>query len=189
MDTPIRGERLTLRDFEEKDLEAYRRWLQPGNAWQKTDGPYFPPETPAELEAAFEKMKKRVAGHDLPNPRMFLAIADKGSDALLGRVSSYWECRETRWLCAGIDIYDPARWGKGLGFEAMRLWVDYLFGARPDIVRLDLRTWSGNSGMVRLAGKLGFKLEACFRKARIVDGKYYDALGFGALREEWRPGV
>jgi len=41
-------------------------------------------------------------------------------------------------------------------------------------------------GMIKLARKLGFQQEACFRKARIVDGKYYDGLGFGILREEWK---
>ena len=185
MSIPVCGERVRLRDFEEKDLQLYWRWMQPGNAWQRTDGPYYPPETPQELEAGFAKIKKRVTEKNFPSPRMFLAIADKDTDVLVGRVSSYWECVDTKWLCAGIDIYDQGKWGKGLGYEAMRLWVDYLFGARPDIVRLELRTWSGNRGMVRLAEKLGFRREACFRKARIVDGNYYDALGFGILREEW----
>ena len=45
---------------------------------------------------------------------------------------------------------------------------------------------SGNHGMMRLAEKLGFLQEARFRKARIVRGEYYDGLGYGVLREEWR---
>lgn len=40
--------------------------------------------------------------------------------------------------------------------------------------------------MIKLAGKLGFLREACFRNARIVDGKYYDSLGFGILKSEWQ---
>ncbi len=40
--------------------------------------------------------------------------------------------------------------------------------------------------MMRLATKLGYTLEARFRKARIVKGAYYDGLGYGLLREEWR---
>jgi RimJ/RimL family protein N-acetyltransferase len=40
--------------------------------------------------------------------------------------------------------------------------------------------------MTRLAVKLGYTLEARFRKARIVKGAYYDGLGYGVLREEWR---
>lgn len=100
-------------------------------------------------------------------------------------MSSYWESIETNWLCIGITIYDENQWGKGLGFEALRAWIDYLFETRLELVRLDMRTWSGNQGMVKLALKLGFTQEACFRKARIVKGQYYDSLGFGILREEW----
>jgi putative hydrolase of HD superfamily len=40
--------------------------------------------------------------------------------------------------------------------------------------------------MMRLAEKLGYRQEACFRKARIVDGVHYDGLGYGILCEEWR---
>ena len=38
---------------------------------------------------------------------------------------------------------------------------------------------------MRLAEKLGYQEEARFRKARIVNGEYYDGIGFGILREEW----
>jgi putative hydrolase of HD superfamily len=39
--------------------------------------------------------------------------------------------------------------------------------------------------MMRLAEKLGFLQEACYRQARIVEGKYYDSVGYGILRTEW----
>lgn len=39
--------------------------------------------------------------------------------------------------------------------------------------------------MIKLAKKLGFKEEAVFRMARIVEGEYYDGLGYGILRTEW----
>lgn len=80
---------------------------------------------------------------------------------------------------------NPAAWGHGIGYEALGLWCDYLFKVMPTLARLDLRTWSGNPGMMRLAQKLGYKEEACFRKARIVRGRYYDRPGYGMLREEW----
>ena len=65
------------------------------------------------------------------------------------------------------------------------IWCQYLFTNFTEIVRLDLRTWSGNVGMMKLAEKLGFILEARFRKARIVNGKFYDSIGYGILRTEW----
>lgn len=35
------------------------------------------------------------------------------------------------------------------------------------------------------AEKLGYQLEARFRQARIVNGRHYDGLDYGILREEW----
>ena len=55
----------------------------------------------------------------------------------------------------------------------------------PRLVRLDFRTWSGNHGMQAIGRRLGFREEARFRMARIVDGDYHDGLGFGVLRTEW----
>ncbi|MFN8378228.1 MAG: GNAT family protein [Anaerolineae bacterium] len=83
-------------------------------------------------------------------------------------------------------IFDPALWARGFGFEALGLWTDYLFQNMPELVRLDLQTWSGNPGMMRLAEKLGYQLEGRFRMARIVKNEYYDSMGYGILREEWQ---
>lgn len=184
MNNAIAGKRILLRDWEEKDLPPYWHWRQPGHVWQQFDGPYYQ-ETAEEIKAGFEKLEKQVAERNFPEPRTRLVIADKATDLLIGVVSSYWESIETQWLCAGISLYDEKTWGRGLGKEALGLWVGYLFRARPGLARLDLRTWSGNPGMMRLAEKLGFKLEARFRKARIVNGSYFDSIGYGVLREEW----
>jgi aminoglycoside 2''-phosphotransferase len=40
--------------------------------------------------------------------------------------------------------------------------------------------------MMRLAEKLGFREEARFRDARIVENAYYDSVGYGTLRREWQ---
>ena len=181
----IIGKQLVLRDWIEADLEPLRYWFQPDRAWKKFDAPYYPLEAD-EIPAYIERRRHAILGNVvLPEPRTGLAIADVQTNELLGAVTAYWESIETLWLSIGIIIYNDAHWGRGLGYEAMGLWTHYQFDARPDIARLDLRTWSGNYGMISVARKLGFMLEACFRKARIVDGEYYDSLGFGILREEW----
>jgi len=38
--------------------------------------------------------------------------------------------------------------------------------------------------MIELAKKLGVQKEAEYRKARIVNGKYFDSISYGILREE-----
>ena len=180
----IEGSSIILRDWMSKDIPDFSYWIQPHHKWHDFDGPYYKIN---EIEAA-EKVKvleKKINEGHFSTPRTRLVVADRQTDRLLGTVNSYWESKETNWLCAGITLYDPQTWGRGIGYESLGLWVDYLFHANPNIVRLDLRTWSGNKAMMKLAEKLGFTKEACFRNARIVGNEYYDSIGYGILREEW----
>lgn len=182
----LQGQKILLRDFERDDLPILRHWLLPGHSWQEYDGPYYPLLSPEEITAHIEKIAVRIDESNWANPRQRLVIADEETGELLGQVSRYWISQETDWIAIGIVIYSPEHWGSGRGYEALGLWSDYLFQEMPQIVRLDLRTWSGNQGMMRLAEKLGYQLEARFRRARIVKGQYYDGLGYGVLREEWQ---
>jgi putative hydrolase of HD superfamily len=181
----IESTQISLRDWHLDDLPAWQHWQQPHHQWHRTDGPYYPVPSPAEIETRAALIRKSIQDGDWPTPRTGLVIADRRTDELVGRVIRYWQSEETAWLSLGIAVYDPSHWGRGIGFEALGLWMEYLFRAMPELVRLDLRTWSGNAGMIRLAEKLGYLEEARFRRARIVDGEYYDGLGFGILREEW----
>lgn len=180
----IIGKRIVLRDWQESDLPIYQGWLSNDHQWMQFDGPYYVLDE-SKVPEIIGRLRETVAAAAWANPRQRLAIADRATNAFMGMVSRYWESEETKWLSVGIAIYDPAHWGGGLGFEALGLWSDYILQEMPELVRLGLRTWSGNERMMRLAVKLGFVQEACFRKARIVRGEYYDSVGYGILREEW----
>lgn len=177
----ISGKHIHLRDIQAKDKDSLIYWLQPHHNWHKFNGPYYPPSPSDKIIDIVEK----GISSEPPDPRRRLLIVDKKTDEIMGMTTCYWISRETDWMAIGIAIYNPDNWSKGYGYDALRLWCDYLFEAYPNFVRLDMRTWSGNIGMMKLAEKLGFKLEATFRKARIVEDKYYDGLGYGILREEW----
>lgn len=181
----IIGSSLKLRDIKEKDLEIFKKWQKGEQDWKKLDGPYYKKNTDDEVEEYVKLLKQNISTGQWPNPRKRLVIADLESDTFIGMVSWYFQSVETHWISHGLTIYDPSQWMKGIGYEALGIWSQYLLDAMPQLARLDLRTWSGNEGMIGLARKLGFSLEATFRKARIVEGKYYDSLGFGILREEW----
>lgn len=182
----IEGQRIVLRDVALDDLDALAFWMRADQRWHALDGPYYAKPTPERIERMVARRREQIAEHDFPKPRDDLVIADRATDTMLGHATFYWQSEETNWLSIGIGLYDPETWGQGYGYEALGLWGEYLFAAIPDLVRLDLRTWSGNTGMMRLAEKVGFIEEARFRKARIVDGAYFDGLGYGMLREEWR---
>lgn len=182
----IIGKQLILRDFAEKDLNMMAHWLHPSHQWHQFNGPYYP-VTPAEkIPAIIEKYQQKITENTYPTPRFRLAMSTKASDEIIGTVTRYWISEETNWTAIGIAIWNHEHWGKGYGYEALGMWCDYLFEQEPKFVRLDARTWSGNTGMMKLAEKLGFTCEATFRKARIVNGDYYDGLGYGVLRDEWQ---
>lgn len=185
MENRLEGNLVRLRPMTAADLAAYHHWRSPGHAWYETDGPYYPKPTQSDVDAEMIRLRQafRVGEVDPFRPR--LVIADRATDVYRGMVNWYWESEETKWAQIGIVIMDDEWRGRGAGFEALGLWTQYLFDTQPDWVRLDLRTWSGNIGMVRVAEKVGYQEEARFRMARIVNGSYYDGLGFGVLRTEW----
>ena len=185
-DLEIVGKKVRLRDWQEGDLSRHRKFQEPGWRWQQFDGPYYTRKSAAENDAHVERIRARVAAADWPSPRVVVVIADRQTNELIGQLSRYWQSEETHWLSLGVAVYDAELWGRGIGYEALGLWGEYLLDALPELERLDLRTWSGNHGMMRLAEKLGYRMEARFRKARVVDGQHFDALGYGVLREEWR---
>jgi len=181
----IKGEKLNLRDMKLSDLDSFKDWMHPRHEWHKTDGPYYPRSTEKEIDERIGKLEQLISEKNLPDLRQRLVVVDASSDKLMGMVSRYWISIETNWTAIGISIYDPENWGKGYGYEALGLWCQYLFENEPKFVRLDFRTWSGNIGMMKLGKNLGFTKEAVFRMARIVEGEYYDGLGYGILRTEW----
>ncbi len=179
----LHGGRVALRDWTVDDLPSFAHWHQPGHEWRRFDGPYYPVPSPEKRQERVDMIRDRIEAGAWPNTRVVVPISRDGQ--LIGQVSRYWQSEETQWLSLGIVVFDPSNWGQGLACEALGMWCEYLFEALPELRRLDLRTWSGNIGMMRLATKLGFKQEACFRDARTVDGQVYDGLGYGVLRSEW----
>ena len=181
----LNGKKIKLRDWQQKDLSSFRFWNTEKHLWMDFNGPYYPKLTPEQLEETIEKYQDKIDRNAWETPREKLVIVDTEKDEMLGLVNWYWQSKETNWLSIGIVIYDEKKWRGGIGYEALVLWMDYLFSQNKDLVRLDLRTWSGNERMIKLGEKLGFIIEARFRKARIINGEYFDSIGMGILREEW----
>lgn len=176
---------IALRKLTKNDLKAYEDLNHPDRSYHKFNGPYFEKETVQELRERMEKWKSNFEIGDLHFLSNKWVIADKINNTLIGEVSWYWKSQETSWMEIGIVIFNEDYWGKGIGYEALQLWIDAVFEMHPQLIRIGLTTWSGNERMMKLSEKLGMKLEACYRNARIVDGKYYDSISYGILKSEW----
>ena len=179
------GRRVILRDRLPSDVESYLRWQTHGE-WRLYDAPWENEHVPttAEEEEAFcvRFLEKCRQEHSVP--RKWAMIATLEGEPL-GWVSRYGDKRFTEAYRIGIDICEDAYLDQGIGTEALRLWVDYLF-ANSDVHRIGLDTWSFNGRMMRVAEKLGFVREGAERELIRWQGKWLDLVHFGMLRREWK---
>jgi RimJ/RimL family protein N-acetyltransferase len=105
-------------------------------------------------------------------------------DRLLGDVElevTSWGNREA---FAGIGIGERDFWGKGYGTEAMQLALRYAF-TELNLRRVTLNVFEFNQRAVRSYEKAGFRHEGRERQALQREGRRWDALYMGILREEW----
>jgi putative hydrolase of HD superfamily len=186
-DTAIRieGARIALRDTRAEDLDVLAYWLQPEQRWQELDGPNYDQVAPDQVTRILDERREVIASNQHPTPRTNLSIAEIDTDVVMGQVTCTIDRGDTREAGLNIVIYNPDLWGYGLGYEALGLWVEYLFGALPDKPQLTMRTWSGNEGMVRLAHKLGFTEVARQRTSHGIMSRRTYGLGFAIERTEW----
>lgn len=164
-----------------KEKDIYHLWeigfSQDNPEWSKWNGPYFEDYNQMNYEQFKEKMT--FYQNDKYNQGIFV------NNILVGMLFRYWENKKTRWLEVGIVIYDENYWNKGIGSQAMSLWLTDTFEHFPEIEHIGLTTWSGNYRMMISSEKLGLKQEACIRKVRYWQGVYYDSVKYGILRDEW----
>lgn len=178
-DIYLQNQRVYLRNVIEEDIERYVRWHTVEVEWQKWDAPW---EAKEEGEVLRERILQILAR---PKPEFWirLQLCTSGGQHI-GSVSTYFIDDQNDQRAIGIDIPEKSYWGQGLGEEALKLWMAYLFTVTP-VEALYCETWSGNTRMTRLAEKCGFKENRRRNAIREVDGKLYDALCFKVGREEF----
>lgn len=176
---------ITIRNIALGDLEKYEYWKLPFHEYHRYNGPYYKKSSSEEVKEQIEKLRTNLlgSGESYLKDLNFRIITNESKE-ILGEVSWYWRSKETSWLEVGLVIFNNENWGKGIGYSALKIWITRIFEIRPELVRIGLTTWSGNHGMIHLAVKMGLHKEAEFKKARIVDGKYYDSVSYGILKEE-----
>ena len=176
---------IILREIEVSDLESYYYWNLPSREFHKYNGPYYGKMNEVELGKYVDSLREKLNNGEKGVLGQKKVIANALTNEIIGTVNWYWKSEETFWMEIGIVIFNEDYWGKGIGYLALEKWTDEILDSNKNLVRLGLTTWSGNKRMMKLAEKLNYKCEAVYRKARIVDGEYYDSISYGILREEW----
>ncbi|MGC9379856.1 GNAT family N-acetyltransferase [Streptomyces sp. MH13] len=177
----IEGELTRLRALRSEDAAHHLRWRNDPQVvrWAAAGDPCFGPVTAEAISAAFDTMLRLS-----PRESAVFTVEDVSGGGVIG-MADYRDLDPYAGVATlGITIGDKAFWGRGHGSEAVRLLMDHLFGAYG-LHRLELDTWSGNERAMRSFAKLGFREEGRLRSAVLMEGRRYDRVLFGILREEW----
>ena len=139
------GERVVLRDTRPSDVDTYLYWQTHGE-WREWDAPWATLATPEQLSAFKGRFLAAVARTPaLPRSRATITTKDGKPLGWVNRYSPE-DCPDAWYV--GIDICEDAYLNRGIGTEALRLWVDYLFKALG-VDHIGLETWSFNKRMMR----------------------------------------
>lgn len=106
------------------------------------------------------------------------------NDALIGFIDLFvynWPGRDA---FVGIGFGEREYWGKGYGTDLMNLILRYAF-TELHLRRVTLNVFEYNPRAIRSYEKVGFRHEGRLRQALNKEGKRWDMLFMGVLREEW----
>jgi len=114
----------------------------------------------------------------------YFTIRLKENSSLLGYASINWIewTHDTGWIRLGIG--DKVNWRQGYGTDVITLLLDYSFN-ELNLHRLGAEIIEYNGGAKSLFEKAGFLQEVCRRKALKRDGKWWDVLLYGLLKQDW----
>ncbi len=180
MNDLLRGETVRL-SAEDPDLMAgcFWRWNQ-DSEWER-----LLDSDPSRLLS--EKKWKEWLNKDLEKggpDDVFFAIRTLEGDTLIGFVALFNLFMQHGDTLVAIALGEREYWGCGYGTDAMRVMLRYAF-KELNLRRVGLIVFEYNARAIRSYEKAGFTREGRVRGAMQRDGRRWDFLYMGILKEEW----
>jgi [ribosomal protein S5]-alanine N-acetyltransferase len=169
------GTKVYLRPLERADAAAVVPWFNDPDVSRFSLR--YRPLTLQEQEQWLEQ-----AGRD--ERSVLLGIALREDDRLIGTTGFHQLSFKDRGAVFGILIGAKAEWDKGYGSEATRLMVRYAFETL-NLHRVTLYVFEYNARAIRTYEKIGFRREGLLRQENWREGRYWDTIVMGLLRDEW----
>jgi diamine N-acetyltransferase len=170
-----RGPRVSLRAIEIEDLDRCWRWMN------DTEVRRFLGVAPFPISRAEER--QWIEG--LPSRRDERQMAIVAEDGVhignLGLMNFDWTNRHAE---LGILIGEREYWDKGYGAEAIRLLLGLAF-RDMNLNCVWLRVFEYNLRGIRCYEKVGFIHEGRERQRMYRDGRFWDCIRMGMLRDEF----
>lgn len=173
----FRGARVRLTALQsDADVEAIASWSRDTEFLRLMDDDPARPWSVKEIKEDFDEK---------PRPdHVAFVIRTLDEDSPIGFVDMGGMSRPHGEAWAGIGIGDRARWGQGFGTDAMRVVLRYAF-TELNLRRVTLGVYEYNARAIRSYEKAGFVVEGRVRQEMRRDGRRWDVLYMGILRDDW----
>jgi diamine N-acetyltransferase len=177
MKTPfLVGERIYLRPLERADLPHLCAWANDPEIRRLTG------EVRPMSETGADEFFERVRSDQ---DRVWFIVALRETDQIIGeagllRIFAAWRTADL-----SLIIGEKGAWGLGYGTEAIRLLMDYAFGAL-NLHRLAIGVVGFNERALCFYRKVGFKQEGIQRDGYYLDHRYHDFVMMSILEHEFR---
>jgi RimJ/RimL family protein N-acetyltransferase len=176
----LTGKFVRLSAFDPEEMsKAITRWNQNSEYFRLLNSFAYPMQS-AKSEA--KSMEEDVAEMSLAS--YFFSIRTLAEDKLIGELGLDvvdWAGRDA---FVGLGIGETEYWNKGYGTDIMNVLLRYAF-TEINLRRVTLGVFEYNPRAIRSYEKVGFQHEGRRRLALNREGKRWDAVYMGILREEW----
>ncbi len=171
------GQKVRLREYRKEDIERalcyindpeIKRLLTPGIPYLNT----------------LEDERKWVEGLSATKDNYSFAIENLEDEKYIGGCGLNSIDWKNSVAVVGIFIGDKSYWGKGYGTDAMNVLLKFIF-EQMNIHKVKLNVFSYNERAIKSYEKCGFKVEGVVRQEIFRDGRYYDDIIMGLLKEEY----
>lgn len=169
----LESDRLLLKPVEEADIAALLELR-----WDKSIMQYL-----VHDPIGMKQQKEWFQGLGAKNLALSIFLKSGEDAELIGTIGLYeinmrhqraiWRLRLT-----------PRVQGKGIGFEATRMLLEYGFYTL-NLHKICSDSFSDNAAIVKLSKKLGFTDEGLLRKHYYHEGEFRDVIFFGILKEDF----
>lgn len=166
----------------EKDPEIESKWTHDSEFMRMFDIRPARPMSVAMMKKHYEKLEKEV--EDDKNIYYF-TIRSKTDDRLIGKAM----VQDIEWANGNSSIRfgigSPEDLRKGFGSQALQMLLRFAF-AELNMFRISAHVPEYNEAAAALLKKFGFVEEVRRRQALERDGRHWDMLVFGLLRDDWQ---
>lgn len=180
MNDVLTGNLVRLSAFDPEEMsKAFPRWNRNSEYFRLLNSSGHALQS---SKAALKWMEEEVG--ELSPATYLFSIRTLAEDKLIGELALdvvNWSGRDA---FVGLGIGETEYWGKGYGTDVMNVLLRFAF-TEVNLQRVTLSVFEYNPRAIRSYEKVGFRHEGRLRKLLNKEGRRWDVLHMGILREDW----